>query len=122
MSQRVAGIAYAKVDGVQLEISGSFEAPINYTMKETVMGIAGVAGYKETAQRPYVRGEVVFVPGFPVQTLNNISNGTVTVEFANGTIYTLTGAWLEGEIATDGVEGKVTLEFTGTNGSWTNVG
>jgi hypothetical protein len=120
MGQRVAGTCYVKADGVQFEVSGSWEVPINLTTKETVMGLAGPAGYKEMANRKYMSGEVIFTPGFPVQTLNNMTNATVTLECANGMVGTLTGAWLDGDIALDSVEGKVNLVFAGTDLVWSN--
>ena len=41
---------------------------------------------------------------------------TVTVEFGNGWVYTLSGAYLVGEIAMNGSDGNVSLEFNGTKG------
>jgi hypothetical protein len=118
MGQRVAGICYIKVDGQQLEVEGSVEAPLAETKKETVMGLNGSAGYKETAQRQYLKVSCVLVPGFPTSTLATGTSMTVTAELANGSVYTLSGAWLEGEAAAKADEGKVELEFSGTKGTW----
>ena len=118
MAQRVAGICYVKADGAQLEIKGGVEAPLSPVTRETVMGLNGVAGYKETAQEPYLKVSAVFTPGFPVQTLTTSTNMTVTAELANGKVYTLTGAFLRAEPAANGEEGSVELEFSGTAGIW----
>ena len=118
MSKRVAGVAYLKVDGNQFSIKGSWEIPLNSTVKEPVMGVAGHVGHKETAMIPYMKGDVVFEPDFPIQTLNNLTNATITVECANGQTATLTNAYVRGEIPVDIIEGAVPLEFAGDFLSW----
>lgn len=114
---RVAGICYFKVDGEQLELKGSLECPLTDLQRETVMGTAGVAGYKETARMPYVKGTFIFLPAFPLEKLNG-TNLTITVELANGKVYTLSGAYLVGEPAVKAEEGEVELEFNGVKGIW----
>ena len=118
MGQRVAGICYIKVDGQQLEVEGSVEAPLAETKKEAVMGLNGAAGFKETAQRPYLKVSCILVPGFPISMLTTGTNMNVTAELANGNVYSLSGAWLEGEAAAKADEGKTELEFSGIKGTW----
>lgn len=118
MAKRVAGIAYIKVDGEQLEVEGSVECPLSSLKRETVMGLAGVAGYKETAVKPYVKLSAIVVPGFPLKKLQEATDMTITVELANGTVYTLSGAFVEGEPGIKGDEGTVELEFGGKDGKW----
>jgi hypothetical protein len=120
MAQRVKGICYLKIDGTQLSIKAdsSMEAPINTNAREAVMALDGLAGYGETAQRQYLKGTLVFTGDVDIQALNNMTNGTIVNEFANGKVYTLTGAYLEGENLADGIAGELPVEFTGTNGIW----
>ncbi len=118
MGQRLAGICYIKVDGTQLTVEGGVECPISRTKKERIEALAGVAGYKETVQPPYVKLSAIYDADFPRSTLEQGSNMTVTAELANGTVYTLTGAWLEGDAAVKVDEGKIDLEFSGMNGVW----
>ena len=118
MAKRVAGICYIKVDGEQLEIEGGVEAPLLDVKRETVMGLAGPAGLKETALEPYIKTTVVFVPEFPIDKLRNGIDMTVTAEMANGKVYTLSGAFLKGETSVKGDEGKVELDFGGKKGQW----
>lgn len=115
---RVAGICYIKVDGEQLDAKGSIECPITDNSREAVMGLSGVAGYKETARTPYVKGSFIFTPGFPLSKLNEGTDMTVTAELANGKVYTLSGAFLVGEPAAKGDDGEVELEFNGIKGIW----
>lgn len=115
---RVAGICYFKVDGEQLELKGSLECPVTDLQRETVMGLSGVAGYKETARTPFIKGAFIFTPGFPLDKLNTGTDLTITAELANGKVYTLSGAYLVGEPNAKGDDGEVELEFNGTKGLW----
>lgn len=118
MAKRVAGICFIKADGEQLEVSGGVEVPLMDVMRETVMGTNGPAGYKETALEPYVKVTSVFVPSFPLDTLKNNVDMTVTAELPNGRVYTLSGAFLKGEPAVKADDGTIELEFGGKRGRW----
>ena len=118
MAKRVAGICYIKVNGEQLEVSGGIEVPLVEVKREPVMGLAGPAGYKETASEPYVKVTAVFMPAFPIDTLRTNTDMTVTAELANGKVYTLSGAYLKGEPSAKGEEGTTELEFSGSKGQW----
>lgn len=119
MAGRVAGICYIKVDGAQLEVKGGIEVSIAQTSKEKVVGLTGVAGYKESVQPPFIKVEAIFTKDFPISTITNGSNMTITAELANGKVATLANAWLEGsDIAVNAEEGTINLEFTGTTGIW----
>lgn len=118
MAKRVAGICYIKVDGEQLEVSGGVECPIVDVKRETVMGLSGPAGLKETALEPFVKVSAIFMPGFPLAILQSNTEMTITAELANGKVYTLSGAFLKGEPSVKGEDGTVELEFGGKRGQW----
>lgn len=115
---RVAGTCYIKVDGEQLEVSGGVECPINEVTRETVMSATGPAGYKETPQRPFVKLSAILVAGFPREKVAQATDMTVTAEFPNGTAYTLSQAYLEGEATAKADDGTTELEFSGKKGIW----
>ena len=118
MAKRVAGICYVKVDGEQLEVSGGIECPIVDIKRETVMGLNGPAGIKETALEPFVKVSTIFMPSFPLATLQSNTEMTITAEYPNGKVYTLSGAFLKGEPAANGEDGTIELEFGGKKGIW----
>ena len=118
MGQKVAGICYIKLDGQQLEVSGGVECPLLDVKREAVMSLFGVAGYKETAIKPFVKLSANFTPDFPLDLVRNNTEMTITAELANGKVYTLSGAWLEGETSAKGDDGTVDLEFAGLKGIW----
>jgi hypothetical protein len=118
MGQRVAGTCYVKVDGQQLEIKGGLECPIVEVKREPVTASAGVAGFKETIVPPYIKATSIFTPDFPLAALRDGTDMTVTAEYANGKVYTLSGGWLANEASGKGEEGEVELEFNGLRGVW----
>ncbi len=118
MSKRMAGIAYIKVDGVQFEVKGNIEAPVTQFKREPVMGLAGQIGFKETAREQYVKFDAGFTSDFPINQINTVTNATITVEYANGMVYTLTNAYETGDTGANGEEGSVGLYFSGTTGIW----
>ena len=118
MAKRVAGICYVKADGAQFDISGGIEVPLVDVKRETVMGLAGPAGLKETALEPYVKVSAIFTAEFPISALQTGTDITVTAELANGKVYTLQGAFLKGEPSIKGEDGTVDLEFGGRKGAW----
>ncbi len=118
MAKRVAGIAYIKADGEQLEVSGGIECPIVDIKREAVMGLNGPAGLKETALEPYVKLTAIYMPSFPLATLQSNTEMTITAEYPNGKVYTLSGAYLKGEPAAKGEDGTIDLEFGGKKGIW----
>lgn len=114
MGQKVAGTCYVKVDGAQLVINGAIEAPLNEFKRETI-----VKGYfKEEDNTPFVKGEFVGVKQTDWQKIVNATNATVTVEFANGTVYILSGAYIVGDANHSSEDGKVSLEWNGNEGDW----
>lgn len=119
-SKPLAGTAYVKVDGDQLELKSDsgIKAPPFDKKRETIMGQSGPAGYKETAQMPYVKGTFLVNKDFPREKLNESDDMTVTVEFVDGTVYTLSGAYVVGESERDSDTGEIELEFNGAKGIW----
>ncbi|MEZ2293096.1 phage tail tube protein [Variovorax sp. RCC_210] len=118
MGNRVAGVCYVKVDGAQLEVKGGLECPINNRKREAIVASAGVAGFKETTVVPYVKLTAIFTADFPKEKISAATDMTITAEYANGEVYTLSDAFLANESAAKGEEGEIELEFNGMRGRW----
>lgn len=116
--KRIAGVVYFKLDGEQLEVTGSFEVPLNTNVRETVMGTNGPVGYKETSRAPYIKGAFAFGDSFPIEKVVEGSDMTATAELANGMTYVLAGAYLVGESNVSNDDGTTELEFNGTSGEF----
>lgn len=117
-AKRISGICFVKVDGEQLSVEGSVECPLLEVKRETVMALNGPAGYKETNLAPFVKVSCILVPGFPLAKLQTNTSMQVSVNLANGMVYTLSDAWLNGEPTAKPEDGKVELEFGGLKGKW----
>jgi len=114
MGQPVAGTVYVKADGVQFSVTGGVECPLSTVKRESIL--PGL--YKEEDRTPYVKVDAVFERDFPIAKLQSATSMTVTVEFKNGRVYVLSEAYLVGEPAVAGDDGKAALEFNGRSGRW----
>lgn len=113
MSQKVAGTCYIKADGVQFDVTGGVEAPLSPYKRESIL-----PGYfKEEDRVPYVKLDAVFTAHFPIQKLTDALDMTITVEFKNGRVYVLTGAYLMGEPSANGEDGRRNSNSTATEAS-----
>jgi len=118
MSKRLAGTCYFKVDGEQLEASGKIEAPLTSVNRSTLMSTTGVAGYKEEQRTPYMKATLFVGSTFPREKLEETDDMSITTEFANGSVYTLSGAYVVGEPSYDSEAGTAEYEFNGIKGIW----
>ena len=118
MAKRLAGTCYVKVNGEQLELSGSMTCSMSSTTKEAVMSVNGVAGYKETAVAPKIKGTFIIGSDFPLSSVVDGTDLTVTAELANGSVFTLSDAFVTGEVEYSADDGTAEIEFTGINGNW----
>ena len=81
---RVSGVLYVRVDGRQHDAIGDFTYNLGIPKKETVVGADRIHGYKEMPQVAYVEGEVRDRDDLDLEALRRITNGTVTLDLANG--------------------------------------
>lgn len=116
--KRIAGVVYFKIDGEQLECTGSFQVPLNTKVRETVMGSNGPVGHKETKRPPFVSGAFAFGPEFPVDKVKDGEDMTITAELANGMTYVLSQASLVGESDVSNDDGTLELRFEGMDGEF----
>lgn len=113
---KIAGTCYIKVDGLQLSATGGIEIPMNTRVKEVVIGLDGSVDYKETHRAPYTKLTAKVPQGFPRDKLVNADTMTVTSELANGDVYVLSNAWVNGEMNHNPEDGTVDIEFHGQEG------
>lgn len=116
MANRIAGIAYLKVDGTQFDIRGKFKYQIATVKRDEIVGQDGVHGYKEMPVAPYIEGDIDDMPGTRVRRLEDITNATITLELANGKTVVLHNAWWAGDSVVDTEEGSYPVKFCGITG------
>ncbi|HLH95012.1 MAG TPA: phage tail tube protein [Xanthobacteraceae bacterium] len=113
MANRIGGILYFTIDGVQYAPRGNFTVTPNRVKREGIAGQAQVDGYTEMPVVPSIKGDLQMVPGLSLLTLEAMTDSVITAALANGTTYVLSGAWSVPPFEADTVEGKVTVEFQG---------
>lgn len=114
MGKKVAGTVYVKVDGGQATVTGGVECPLSDVKRETV----APGFFKEEDLPAYVKLTCVNDPDLPKKQIMSATNSTVTVEYGNGDVYVLSGAYVVGEPSAKGDDGTIDFEWNGTKGVW----
>lgn len=119
MSNKRAGRIFFRVGGVQHDAKGSFTCNSGGDKREAIVGADAIHGFKSTPQVPFVEGAITDSTDLDIDALKAIENTTVTVELANGKVFTLANAWYaaDGDLTTE--EGEMQVRFEGLHGEWT---
>lgn len=112
-SKAIAGTAYISIDGKQYTLAGKCNVKPAEVVREGLVGLGGVAGFKETPVIPSIEIELFGTEDTSFLAMNKITDATITVELVNGRSYVLRNAWQSGEIDHDAAEGKGTVTFQG---------
>ena len=112
-NQRLSGLIYVRIDGVQRNATGSYTYNLGQPKREAIVGPDGIQGYKEMPQVPYIEGEITDQGDLDVAALQNITDGTITLELANGKSIVLRNAWYaaDGNVGTE--QANVQIRFEG---------
>jgi hypothetical protein len=92
-TNRLAGTAYVTVDGVTIMVAGQFKYSPSTVKRETLAGMDGVQGYKETPIAGFISCQFRDSGGTTVADFNSQTNVTVVAELANGKTIIGTGMW-----------------------------
>jgi len=113
MAQRIAGIAFLKVDGDQYPLRGNFTVSPSALERAFIAGQDYVHGYSELPRVPWIEGEVSLVPSLNIEDVEQIINATVTAELANGKVYVLREAACKAAHELNTRDGQVRIRFEG---------
>jgi hypothetical protein len=113
MAQRIAGIAFWMVDGVQLAVRGNLEVMASRQERTGIAGQDSVHGYSELPVVPYISGDVSTVVGTSVEDIDAVTDATITAELANGTVYVLRNAWRAERSTINTRDGQFNVKFEG---------
>lgn len=117
---RIAGVAFVKVDDRQLELRGSLTVSTDLFEREGIAGQDSVHGYKETPRVPFIEGDFSTTAELSMDFIASITEATVTAELANGKVYLLRDAWTANAREIDAEEGQVQIRFEGMSGQELN--
>jgi Phage tail tube protein len=115
MAQRIAGTAFFKVDGNILPLRGAFTVSPSSLTREGISGQDYVHGYSEMPRVPSITGDVSTTPDLSMETLELMTNVTVTAELANGKTYVLREAWCKSALENATREGQMKVTFEGVS-------
>jgi hypothetical protein len=115
MAQRIAGIAFLKVDGSIYPLRGNFTVSPSPLERAGISGQDFVHGFSEMPRVPYIEGDVSLVPDLSMDTVDAIVNATVTAELANGKVYVLREAWCRSALELNTREGQTRVRFEGVS-------
>jgi hypothetical protein len=115
MAQRIAGIAFLKVDGQIYPLKGNFTVSPSALERAGISGQDFVHGYSEMPRVPFIEGDVSLVPDLSMTAVEAVVNSTITAELANGKVYVLREAWCRSALELNTREGQTRVRFEGVS-------
>ena len=113
MGNRFAGVAYWSADGAQLAVRGNLEVMPSRYERTGIAGQDRVHGYSELPVVPYIAGDVSTLEGTSVEDIDAMTDTTITVEAANGTVWVLRNAWRAERSTVNLRDGQFHVRFEG---------
>ncbi len=112
-SNRLAGTAYVTCDGITIMVAGAFKYSPSTVKRDTLTGMDGVHGYKETPNAPYISCQVRDSGGTSLSDFNGQTNVTIVGELANGKTIIGSGMWCVNTQEVDSTEATFDLRWEG---------
>lgn len=114
-NNRVGGIIEIKLDGRILDAKGDFTYNLGLPRRESVIGMDGVHGYKETPQPAFIEGIITDRDDLDLRGFIDAKDATITLTLANGKIIVLRDAWYANEGTGNTGEGEIPFRFESRN-------
>lgn len=92
-TNRLAGTATVTADGVSYAVVGDFSYRVAKFTRETLKGMDGVHGFKETPQAGMIGVTLRDTGGLTVADLNDMTDVTVIAQLANGKVIVGRNMW-----------------------------
>lgn len=114
-NNRRSGIIHLKINGTLYSAKGgSFKYSLGIPKKEALLDASGgVIGYKATAQVPFIDGEIYDDRNLDLKQLQELDDGTATLELANGKTIILRNCWFAGTGETQTEEATIAFRLEG---------
>jgi Phage tail tube protein len=113
MAQRIAGVAFLKVNGNQYPLRGNLTVSPSPFERAMIAGQDYVHGYSELPRVPYIEGDFSTLQGLSIETIAAMVNVTVTAELANETTFVLREACCRAALEINAREGQYRVRFEG---------
>lgn len=115
---KVAGAAFFKVDGVQYSLRGNLTVSLGNVERESVVGMDQYHGIKEIPSASFIECDLTDQPDIDLNTLEALSDVTVTAELINGKVGVLRNASQINKLELNVNDGQTTVRFEGPKGEW----
>ncbi|EON3358787.1 phage tail tube protein [Yersinia enterocolitica] len=112
-SNRLAGTAYVTVDGLTIMVAGQFKYSPSKFKRETLTGMDGVHGYKETFNAPFIACQIRDSGGTSISDFNDQTNVNIVCELANGKTIIGSGMWSVNTQEVDSTEATADIRWEG---------
>ncbi|HEI6946356.1 TPA: phage tail tube protein [Yersinia enterocolitica] len=112
-SNRLAGTAYVTVDGLTIMVAGQFKYSPSRVKRETLTGMDGVHGYKETFNVPFISCQIRDSGGTSISDFNDQTNVNIVCELANGKTIIGSGMWSVNTQEVDSTEATADIRWEG---------
>ena len=111
MAERIGGVAYLRIDGVQRKMKGSWTYNLGPPKRNGVVGADGFHGFTEMPQIAFCEGNITDQGDLSLEQLQNLVDTTVTIELANGKTVVFRDAYYanEGSVTTEA--GEIACRF-----------
>jgi len=109
----LAGTAYVTIDGRSHQLVGEFAYRVTQGTRETLKGMDGVHGFKETPEPGMIKGKFRDAGNVSVRELVDATSVVVVAELANGKTIVGRNLWRTGEpveVDTENAEFTITWE------------
>jgi uncharacterized protein YlzI (FlbEa/FlbD family) len=113
MAQRIAGIAFLKVDGNIYPLRGNLTVSPSTVERAMLAGQDFIHGYSEMPRIPAISGDVSLDPALSMEDVERLVDVTVTAELANGKVYVLREAACTAALDLNTREGTTRVVFQG---------
>lgn len=112
-SNRLAGVCYVTIDGVNYMAAGDFAYKVSGVKRETLNGQDGTHGYKEMPIQGAISGTLRDSGGLSLADINGLTSATVVLELANGKTVIGRNMWTVDEQENKTSEGTIDIKLEG---------
>jgi hypothetical protein len=115
MAQKIAGVAWLTVAGVQMALRGNFTVSHSMVERTMLAGQDGIHGYQELPRVPYIEADLSTTPAFDITTLDQQTDITVVAQLANGWTFNMSDAICKAALEQNTRDGQVRVRWEGMN-------
>jgi hypothetical protein len=118
-TNRLAGVAYLAVDGQNYMLAGDLGYSTAIVSRESLGGQDAIHGFSEKPRAPFISGTLRDAGSLTLQSFNDMTNVTITLELANGKTVIGRNMWTVEAQEVKTTEGTFEIKWEGFSGSVT---